>query len=91
MSLLSHLSKTRLWWNGSRGIAACEGVERSLSSRPDVDGVELEQIDFAPELGCYRIRRHSFDKEEDMQPPEIVAVRRWLHCFAQAVKRELGM
>lgn len=81
----------RLWWDGRRGQAQCDGVSRELNEAPHVDGVELVQIDYAPEFHCFQIRHHSYDREEEMQPPEIVAVLRWLHCFAEAVKRELGM
>lgn len=91
MSILSCLSCTRLWWNGSRGLAECEGVSRPLKDAPHVAGVEFVQIDCAVDVHCYRIRRHIQDREEDMEPGEVEAVKRWLHCFANAVKRELGM
>jgi hypothetical protein len=66
-------------------------VTRSLHDKPTVSGVEIEHIDFSPELGCMLVRHHNYDREEELQPPEVEAVRRWLHCFAQSVKRELGM
>lgn len=81
----------RLWWNGERGQAQCDGVERELRQAPTVDGVDIDQIDYAPELQTAELRRHTYDKRDDMTPPEVEAVRRWLHCFAQSVKRELGM
>lgn len=91
MGLLSHLASTRLWWNGSRGLAECDGVSRPLEAAPHVDGVEFVQIDCSVDMHCYLIRRHSYDREEEMRPPEIAAVKQWLHCFAEAVKREVGM
>ena len=80
----------RLWWNGSRGQAQCDGVLRELFSPPDAVP-DLSEIDYAPELQTAEIRRHTYDKRDDMTPPEVEAVRRWLNCFAQSVKRELGM
>ena len=81
----------RLWWNGERGQAQCDGIERELRQVPTVEGVDIDQIDYAPELRCFLIKRKPYTGPADMEPPEIEAVKRWLHCFANAVKRELGM
>ena len=91
MSLLAYLPCTRLWWNGSKGIAECDGVCRPLKEPPHVPGLEYVEIDCAADVHCYRIRRHKYDREEDMESREVEAVKRWLHCFANGVKRELGM
>lgn len=91
MSLYAYIQTTRLWWNGRRGQAQCDGVMRELVEPPRIDGVDMVHIDFAPESSCYLIRHNDYDREEEMRPPEIEAVRRWLHCFAESVKRELGM
>ena len=81
----------RLWWNGERGQAQCDGIERELRQVPTVEGVDIDQIDYAPELRCFLIKRKPYTGPADMESPEIDAVKRWLHCFANAVKRELGM
>lgn len=85
------LPYTRLWWNGWKGQAQCSGVARDLHAKPLVDGVQFEQIQFSPELQCFRIRREKWDKEDDMYAPEIAAVWRWLRSFSASVKREIGM
>ena len=91
MSLHDYIQTTRLWWNGRSGQAQCDGVTRPIDVRPDIVGVEFVEMDFAPDDKCFLIRHHVYDREEEMAPPEIEAVRRWLHCFAESVKHKLGM
>mgnify|MGYP000726941445 CR=1 FL=1 len=90
MSLL--YTRTRLWWNGWRGQAQCDGVDKDLTEPPVIEGVPIVEIDYAPELKCFQIRRtkHS-SREEELERHEIVAIKRWLHRFAADIKRELGM
>lgn len=80
----------RLWWNGRRGEAQCDGVTRPLTAAPDMLP-EVYTIDYAPELKTSEIVPRPCDKVRDMEPPEVEAVCRWLHCFAASVKREMGM
>lgn len=63
----------RLWWNGERGQAQCDGVERELRQVPTVEGVDIDQIDYAPELRCFLIKRKPYTGPADMEPPEIEA------------------
>lgn len=78
----------RLWWDGRRGEAQCDGVERLIVAKPDLP-FEMYTIDYAPELDTQEIRRRPSDQRDDITAPEVVAIQRWLHCFANAVKREL--
>ena len=80
----------RLWWDGRRGQAQCDGVERPLTVKPDLP-FDVYAFDYAPELDTREIRHRACDKRDDLDKDEIAAIHRWLHCFANAVKRELGM
>ena len=80
----------RLWWDGRRGQAQCDGVAREISVKPDLP-FDVYEVDYAPELGSHEIRHRACDRREELKPPEVVEIRKWLHCFACAVKRELGM
>ena len=79
-----------LWWNGRRGQAQCDGVSRDLERAPDVLP-EIAEIDYCPEFHTAEIRPRPCDRRRDLEAPEVEAIRRWLHCFANSVKRELGM
>ena len=80
----------RLWWDGRRGQAQCDGVERPLTVKPDLP-FDVYTIDYAPELDTLEVRYRACDQRNDIKPSEVAAIRMWLHCFANAVKRELGM
>jgi hypothetical protein len=91
MNLMSlRYTTVRLWWDGRRGQAQCDGVEREISVKPDLQ-IEMYTIDYAPELDTQEIRRRPCDHRDDITAPEVAAIKGWLHCFANAVKRELGM
>lgn len=46
---------TRLIWDGSRGVAKCDGRQVQLSGAPTVCGAVVDGIDYAPEVHCYQI------------------------------------
>lgn len=87
MSLL--YTRTRLWFDGRRGQAQHDGVERIITRSPKVPRAVAE-LDYCPELGEYEIRPNAWDRKRDMEPPEVEAVVAWLTRFAAAVKRRIA-
>jgi hypothetical protein len=67
-------------------------MSRDLTAVPQIDGLQIVEIDFAPELKCFQIRRTKYSsREEELERHERAAIKRWLHCFAEEMKREMGM
>jgi hypothetical protein len=50
---MSHaLYTTRLYWAGGRGIAKLHGREVRLTAPPHLPGMEIEAVDYTPEVRC---------------------------------------
>lgn len=82
-------TRTRLWFDGRRGQAQHDGVERILTARPKIIK-PVAEIDYCPELDEYEIRPNPWDRKRDMEPPERAAAIAWLTRFAAAMKRRLA-
>ncbi len=37
-----------LWWNGSTGVAGCDGMHTPVPRKPRVMDLDIEQIDYMP-------------------------------------------
>lgn len=75
MSIL--LYYIRLYWCNGRGGMRYYGHETCLIAPPKIEGLEYEEIDFAPECGT-RLIRHRFGRLEDMRDDESQAAIRYL-------------
>lgn len=78
---------TRLVWDGRRGLAKHEEARVILRGPPPALP-DIAEIDYVPGIVA-QIRRHSWDKVDDMRPPEIVAVLSWLEGLLRWNKRYL--
>ncbi len=76
----------RLWWDGRRGQAQCDGVSQDLEVKPELP-FEMYEVDYCKDFGTAEVRHRACDRRVDLEPHDVEAVRRWLHCFAQEVKR----
>jgi hypothetical protein len=69
----AELYRTRLFWDGRRGIAKSEGVSVELLDAPPVAGVaHLTEIDYAPQVHVAMVRE-SANGWRDMTHTEILA------------------
>lgn len=61
---------TRLVWTGGRGVAKLDGTEIRLPAPPHLKAVEIDGLDYAPDVSCFQImpRRSGW---RDMTPDEI--------------------
>lgn len=68
---MSHaLYTTRLYWAGGRGIAKLHGREVKLTAPPHLPGLEVDAIDYAPEVRCAMVMPRR-DGWRDMTRDEI--------------------
>lgn len=80
---MSHaLYSTRLYWAGGRGIAKLRGAEVKLVAPPHLSGMEIDAIDYAPEVRCAMVmpRRGGW---RDMTRDEIAAADVLLHQLTE--------
>ena len=80
---MSHaLYATRLYWAGGRGIAKLHGREVKLTAPPHLPGLELDAIDYTPEVRCAMVmpRRAGW---RDMTREEIAAADQLLRTMTE--------
>lgn len=64
---------TRLRWHDGHGIAKLHGVVVTLTEAPDLGSGQVAEVDYSPAYGCREVRRHSWDRRDDMTAAEIAA------------------
>jgi hypothetical protein len=68
------LYSTRLRWSGGPagcGVARLHGVSVPLWTPPVIGGVPVHDIDYAPEIHLWQVRRASFGRIDDLTPAEV--------------------
>jgi hypothetical protein len=73
------LFATRLRWYGVRGVAKLHWQWAILTSKPKIDGLEFDELDYTPEVGV-RLIRDPKGKMRDMEPHEIAACDAFLRA-----------
>jgi len=71
-----HIYPTRLYWVGLRGIAKLEGHEVKLVAPPHLPNLQVEALDYAPNVVAMVMPR--FGGWRDMFADEIEAAERLL-------------
>lgn len=66
----------RLLWNGHEGCARCYDYQRHITIKPDVPGVDFDEIDYIPEV--VRIIRPPRLKWRDLNRAEVESCIRYL-------------
>lgn len=65
------LYSTRLRWAHGRGVARLHGRSIDLAEAPTLDGVQVHQVDYTPEVHCLEIQRRPCDPRSEMTAGEI--------------------
>ncbi len=76
----SALYTTRLWWHGHKGGAKLWGVEQRLEAPPKVLELEVDGIDYVPEIALAQIQPKG-DRWRDMTRHEMHACDRILRSL----------
>jgi len=70
---IADLLPTRLYWQGLRGVARLNGHEVRLAAKPELPGVDLVAVDYAPgEVAIVLPRREGW---REMSAAEVAAAR----------------
>lgn len=68
-----------LWWDGAKGRARHDGVDRLLRRAPRLgERAALDRIEFNPALHVCRLAERACDPWRDMDPDEIEDAHLWL-------------
>jgi hypothetical protein len=78
----SALYTTRLWWHSHKGAAKLWGVERKLEAAPKVLDIEVDGLDYVPEIGLVQIQPKG-DRWRDMTTHEVAACDRMLRKLCE--------
>lgn len=89
------LYHTRVRWDGRHGIVKCGEIELELRSPPDVmpDVAELDYAEVHPGKVCGwpQIRPRHFDRQREMEAPEIAALKAWIAGIVERTMRRKPM
>lgn len=76
MSLLDHVTCSRIYWDGRHGIAIGPHGKRMMIDKPQL-GFRFVEVDYSPPV-CCQIRREAWHAVDDMRPDEREACVRFL-------------
>lgn len=81
--MIADLLPTRLWWEGGRGVARLHGREVVLTAPPQVPGLDVVAIDWAPGEASIVMPRN--EGWRDLHPHEVAAVRALLEHLTKGL------
>jgi hypothetical protein len=74
-----------IFWDGSYGLAFYDGVHCELRRPPRIEGLDVEQIDYAPVVGQRMVRERG-GAWRDLKPAEQAQCDAVLNRMANAVR-----